>query len=116
MLASKYRLRASADIAHVIRNGKKIHTPCAVITILIPSPVNHTRIACVVGKKVDRSSVVRHSVQRKLRAGAAALPLEGTTPYDMVIVASNTRARTMKNEEITNHIRYAIQTAITHAN
>lgn len=111
MLSPKLRLRASADIERAIRTGKRIQTPFATVYILTPSTVAHARICCVAGKKVDASAVVRHAVQRKLRAASAALPIQSDNPYDMVIVASNTLSRIMKIEEITNHLLHAITSA-----
>ena len=110
MLSPKFRLRASADIERTIRAGKRIQTPFAALYILAPSVVAHVRICCVAGKKVDTSAVVRHAVQRKLRAASAALPIQSDNPYDMVIVASNTLSRTMKIKEITSHLLHAITT------
>lgn len=112
MLHVSFRLRASADIQQVLRAGKRIHIPFAAVYILVPSPAKQTRITCVVGKRVHKTSVVRHAVQRKLRAAASALPLKQDEPYDMVIVGLSAQVRMMTNEEITKHILHAIQTTI----
>lgn len=112
MLSSKHRLQKTADIQQVIRAGKRVQTPFATLYILIPAPTTHTRIACVAGKRVDKSAVGRHRIQRRLRAAAVALPLTPLNPYDMVIVAVNTQARSMSIEEITRHIAHAITSAI----
>lgn len=111
MLSLKHRLAKTADIQQVIRLGKRVQTPFGTLYILIPALTIHTRIACVVGKRVDKSSVARHRIQRRLRAAASALPLTAQNPYDMVIVAGNTQARSMNIEEITTHIAHAITTA-----
>lgn len=108
MLPAPSRLRASTDIQRVLRTGKRIHTDIATIYILSPSPVRHIRVACVAGKKVDARAVMRHRVQRKLRAAVSALPLKEDHTYDMLIVASNTKAGFMKNEDITNNLLHAI--------
>lgn len=111
MLSPKHRLAKTADIQQVIRLGKRAQTPFATLYILIPALTTHTRISCVVGKKADKSAVGRHRIQRRLRAAASALPLMQGNPYDMVIVASNTQARSISIEEITTHIAHAITTA-----
>lgn len=108
MLASSFRLRASADIERVTRAGKRLVVPIATIYLLSPSPSGHTRIACVAGKRVHKSSVVRHAVQRKLRAACRTLPLDLKDSYDMVIIASRADIRTMKQEEIKSTLFNAI--------
>lgn len=113
MLPSQFRLRASADIERAIRLGMRAHTPFATLYLFPRESGGGTRIACVVGKRVDKTAVIRHAVQRKLRAAANALPLALDRPYDMVIVARNSQARLLKGNEITQYILHAIRTAIS---
>ncbi len=113
MLPPLSRLRASGDIERVIKTGRRISTPIATLYILSPSTAGCVRISCVVGKKVHKLSVVRHRVQRKLRAACNALPLGADRSYDMVIVASNVNIRTMKNDEITTILLHGIHTAFS---
>lgn len=113
MLPSRFRLTASADIERVITIGTRVYTPFATLYVLAQPEKDCTRIACVVGKRVDKTAVVRHAVQRKLRAAIITLPVTMKASYDMVIVASNTRARLMKSSEITEHILHAYTTAIS---
>ncbi len=112
MLSPSHRLAKTADIQQVIRAGKRIQTPFATLYILSPALAAKTRITCIVGKRVDKSAVGRHRIQRRLRAAAAALPLTTPNPYDMVIVAVNIQARSMNIEEVTNYLSHAITTAI----
>lgn len=108
MLARSDRLHLSADIERVTRTGVRTQTPIGAVYILTPSPAGRTRIACVVGKRVHSSAVVRHATQRKLRHACRALPNTPHGPYDMVVVASTAGIRTMNQKEIIDILSHAI--------
>lgn len=85
MLARSYRLQREKDIRTVVRSGQAVHTPHVRLHFLRTARP-HSRIACVVGTRVSRSAVVRHRVQRQLRAMAHRLQKMGVLrhTYDMV--------------------------------
>ena len=85
MLPRPHRLHRQDDIIRVVRTGQKIITPYVIIHYL--RTTTPSRIACVVGKKVSPSAVIRHRYQRYLRAIAATIyPSLSANTYDMVWV------------------------------
>ncbi|MFH1354246.1 MAG: ribonuclease P protein component [bacterium] len=85
MLPRKFRLAKHADITAAIRQGKRLVTPYTNIHYL-PTACSHTRIACIVSKKVSPSAVQRHKYQRWLRVCAYNI-VSKQTAYDMVWIA-----------------------------
>ncbi|MEK7500234.1 MAG: ribonuclease P protein component [Patescibacteria group bacterium] len=88
MLARKNRLTKSIDIENVVVRGTRVRGK----NIAIYSAVNTlpvVRFACVAGKKVHASSVVRHRVQRKIRAACASVITSFRGSYDIVVVAQS---------------------------
>jgi ribonuclease P protein component len=98
MLPRSHRLRQTKQIQYVLRHGRRLNTPYLRI-YTHPGATAHTRIACVVGKSVDRSAVKRHHYQRWLRelARAALVAHPKAPPYDMVWIAQPaiTQARSL---------------------
>lgn len=89
MLPRGVRLRRSAEVTHVVRRGRRLYTPYVTIHQVARPEMNHHRVACVVGKRVAKSSVQRHRYQRWLRhvAGEWLRQHPGPPTYDMVWVA-----------------------------
>jgi len=86
MLPAAFRLRRSDDIAMVVRTGLHISTPYVRIHAVLKPDNSHSRLACVVGKKVHSSAVQRHRYQRWLRVYAEDLLKELKMTYDIVLV------------------------------
>ncbi len=87
MLPRSRRLRSTAEIQRVLREGHCITTP-AVRVCFLQSGAAETRVACVVGKTVHRSAIRRHRYQRWLREVARQfLTDHQDVAYDMVWVA-----------------------------
>lgn len=113
MMKPDNRLRASADIMRVLKSGRKARFFGFSLYV---APVLESgaglRIACIVGKKVHASSVVRHAIQRRVRAAAArsihALP----TGYDVVIVVHDGVLLTVDFEEMIQSLYYGILTLV----
>jgi ribonuclease P protein component len=109
MLASKNRLTASQDIERVVKSGTRVRTK--IMTIYsAPSQEGRIRFACVAGKKVHKSAIVRHAVQRKLRAACRerVTSLEGS--YDIVVVALTPTIRSMSLQEISGELIHGLET------
>lgn len=103
MLAPDNRLTASQDIESVVKSGTR--TRAGIVTIYsAPSTKGRIRFACVAGKKVDKSAVVRHGVQRKLRAACREhiTALQGS--YDIVVVALTPTIRSMSLQDVSREI------------
>lgn len=103
MLALENRLAASSDITRVVTVGSRIRVK-NVALYSAPSDKGLFRFACVAGKKVHQSSVVRHAVQRKLRAACrkAITALSGSC--DIVVVALSPSIQYMKVLELEQEI------------
>lgn len=71
-----------------MRSGRCVTVPGIRICAL-PNQIGVTRVACIAGKKVDRSAVSRHRIQRWLRVVARAMLKEvpAGQGYDMVWLA-----------------------------
>lgn len=89
MLPTRARLRRAEDIRNTLRLGQRA-TIKGIRLYARPNPAElASRVACVVGRSVDRSAVVRHRYQRWLRvlaAEALATTLQRRA-YDVVLVA-----------------------------
>jgi len=103
MLARKNRLTASSDIQQVVVHGARVRTNNLSI-YSAPNAVNNTRFACVAGKKVHASAVVRHSIQRKIRAACASITTSFTSSYDIVVVALIKDVRSMSVQDMVQEI------------
>ena len=66
------------------------------------------RVACIVGKRVHASSVVRHAIQRRLRAACSALIPMINGPYRIVIVVSNGVVLDVDFQQLMSDIYYGI--------
>ncbi len=75
----------SQRIQAILRHGQRLETRYATLMVQ-PMSQGAAEVACVVGKKVHVSSVVRHRYQRLLRAAARPL-IQAGLKYDMVMVA-----------------------------
>lgn len=103
MLARKNRLTVSSDIKNVVARGSRVRGN----NIAIYSAVNAhgvVRFACVAGKKVHANSVVRHRVQRKIRAACAHVVTIWTGSYDIVVVAQSQDVYSMSVQSIAQEI------------
>lgn len=78
------RLRRNDEVLAVIRRGKKYRTPYALVYTL---PSRQVRFTCVVGKKVSRSAVIRHRIQRQLREIMREALSSTDVKYDIVLIA-----------------------------
>ena len=93
MLPKNRRLRSSEELKAVLKTGGCVSTPeiraCALKQAASPS-----RVAVIVGKRVDKRATARHRYQRWLRVLAREY-LEGVSSasYDMVWVAQPAIAR-----------------------
>ena len=94
MFPRSQRLTRSADIKRVVTTGQARSTPHLRLYWQAGTEA-HTRVACVVGKRVSRQAVVRHRLQRQLRhaltEALAALPTQ--VAYDLVVVANPSLAQ-----------------------
>lgn len=108
MLSSPNRLTASSDIERVVVKGARVRTN--IITIYsAPSDKGRIRLACVAGKKVHPSAVIRHSIQRKLRAACRLHITSLSGSYDIVVVALNQEIRVMSVDEVVRDIARGLE-------
>jgi ribonuclease P protein component len=81
----RHRLRSSADLARVLRSGRRVTAPGLVLYRLEPGGSEVPRVGFTVGRGLG-SAVVRNRTRRRLRE--AVRPLLGAiVPCDLVIVA-----------------------------
>ena len=99
MLPTKERLTKEKDIQLVIKKGFRRKGHFFIIYVLKNNKDNH-RIACVVGKKVSKSSVVRHRYQRWLREALKSLKSEIIVPSDIVVIALPSIAKALKLQDV----------------
>lgn len=85
MVPGRLRLRSRDDIQRVVRSGKRVVTPYVFI-YASPGLNQHSRVACIVSKKVSKSAVRRHRYQRWLRESAQRFLPQMPAPTDMVWV------------------------------
>lgn len=103
MLAKKNRLAASSDIEDVVVRGARVQGKYVTI-YYSPSVGGEVRFACVAGKKVHASAVVRHRVQRKLRAACREIVTTYKGSYDIVVVARTPEVASVNVQEIISEI------------
>ncbi len=103
MFAAAHRLSSSRDIERVIKSGVRIPTEHTVLYGL-PASSGASRVACVVGKKVHKSAVIRHRIQRRLRAACREALLTISGAYDIVVIARGGQLQLMDMKEIVYEI------------
>ncbi|HLC49755.1 MAG TPA: ribonuclease P protein component [Candidatus Andersenbacteria bacterium] len=103
MLKKENRLTKSQDIENIVRGGARLRTKHMVIYTM-PSTQGHIRFACVAGKKVHASAVIRHSVQRKIRAACSIIVTSRPGSYDIVVVALTPAIRSMDIQDVVRDI------------
>lgn len=92
----------SLRIQSILRSGHRRDTPSVAVTTA--PPIGATpQIACIVGKKVHASAVIRHRYQRLLRAVGRALVRAGLK-YDMVMVAKPAILNLKKMDELQREV------------
>lgn len=115
MLPRPHRLRETRAIRHIIATGSYCESS-AVRIWSVPGATNQTRIACVVGRRVDTRAVRRHHYQRWLRQAAAhvlkGLP-PGTPVCDMVWVAKPAISRINSLEQLVQALTPCVQRIIS---
>lgn len=87
MVSRLHRLRKRADVLRTIRHGRRLKTPDVLFYIYRRGEGQAPRVACIVGKKVSKSAVRRHTRQRWLREIARELVTTASPKYDMVLLA-----------------------------
>lgn len=88
----------SRQIQSLLRTGEHYETPSTSLVVR-PADRKFSQTACVVGKKVHASSVIRHRYQRLLRAAAQAV-IKNHLAYDMVIIAKPAILKIKKLDEL----------------
>jgi ribonuclease P protein component len=87
MLSRQFRLASRKDIMAVIRRGRKIATPHVLLYVCKNHERTSSRVACIVGKRVDASAVRRHRIQRWMREIARETISSLPQTLDMVWLA-----------------------------
>lgn len=88
MLPRNQRLTRTRDIKQVLRRGTCLRLPLVSVYLLArPIPLT-ARAACLVTKRIHRSSVRRHRYQRWLRAAVKDILPHLDQPYDIVLKAT----------------------------
>lgn len=105
-MATIGRIRHKDEVLAVLRGGRKIRTPYALIYV---RPARESRMACVVGKKVHALAVGRHRLQRQLRESVRQAIPSLSASYDIVVVALPAAAKL----ESYTVLRQAVISAIT---
>ncbi len=80
------RLRKKSDIERCQRGGDKLHAKHFLILVL-PSPTGQSRLAIAVTTKLEKRSVVRNQIKRRIREVFRAVRGEFTKALDMVVIA-----------------------------
>lgn len=108
MLPASHRLRRKQDILGTIRTGQKLRSPY--LDVYYRPGDRVTRIACVVGKRVHASAVVRHRLQRRMRASAREWIATLPQPYDIVWVAQAELTQLSTSRDLTLHLQSLLKT------
>ncbi len=108
MLRPQHRLRASATIRETLRYGVRSHLPYADIYTNPVEGSGAVSMACIVGKRVHASSVIRHAAQRRVRAAFNTLIPLINAPYTVVIVVSDSVVLDVDFQSLMRDIYYAI--------
>ena len=84
MLAKANRVLVGADFRTVVRSGRRVSTPHAVVYSTRTNEQSPTRFGFIVAKSVG-GSVVRNRIRRRLRAIGRELLATTTTGADIVV-------------------------------
>lgn len=105
-------MRSTKDISATVRLGRCFNTPY-VRWCIKASKVDHSRVACVVGKKVSRRAVDRHRYQRWLReVSRLFLDVINKEPVDIVFIAKPGMAGVKTQKELHESLERSILQAL----
>lgn len=108
MVGPQHRLRASSEIMQTLKNGRRVHFSCYDIYTRPLEAGAHVRMACIAGKRVHGSSVVRHAVQRRVRSAFGVLIPAINAPYAVVIVVTSSVVLGMDFKRLLHDIYYGV--------
>lgn len=108
MLAREQRLRRSEDIMRVMRHGRRIKMPHALLYVAAAPNTEGVRVACIVGKRVHRSAVRRHSIQRRLRESVRTHLPRASSPVDLVVVAQPSIVEVRDFEQLAAEVAHGL--------
>ena len=91
-----------------MKTGARVQTEHVVI-YSAPSLSGTFRCACIVGKKVHKSAVIRHRIQRRLREACKQCMVAISGAYDIVVIAKKQHIQLMDMQEIIHEIKGGIQ-------
>lgn len=108
MFSRTNRLSSSRDIQRTLKAGLRAKTKLFSIYVAQSGGAS-MRFVCVVGKKVHKSSVVRHAIQRRIRAACRKIQFPDNWYRDVVLLALSSEIQTMSIEDIASDIQYGLQ-------
>lgn len=108
MLQPQNRLRDSGEIMETLRRGARFRLPYCEIYVVGSAGQQRSRFACIAGKRVHAHAVVRHAVQRRLRAVSARIIPCIPVPCDVVIVVSSSVVLDMDFNSLVRDVYYGI--------
>jgi len=85
MISSKHRFHGPISLRYVYRNGQTTRGPLFSIKSTVNRRRDTYRAAVVVGRKVNKSAVVRNRIRRRLYETIRAVEQDITEPYDVVV-------------------------------
>ena len=86
VLPRQHRLNRSADIRHVLRRGRRFAISAAVVSVVLRSDDQPSRLA-VITPKIVGNSVIRHRVARVVRHAFAEFLAPNPLNLDVVVRA-----------------------------
>lgn len=100
MLASTHRFHGHASLGFVYKHGQTVRSAHAALKYVTNSRRDNYRVAVVVGRKADKSAVVRNRIRRRLYEVVRLLAADITQPYDLVFVVYDNYLADCQADEI----------------
>lgn len=111
MIAGKYRFHGYNALNFVYKQGRTARSPMCLLRYAPNSRRSSCRVAVVVGKKVNKSAVLRNRMRRRLYAiieeGVGEWPA-----YDLVFTVVDDKMLQISEKDIKNIINSLLQVAI----
>jgi len=101
MLSQDFRLRKKQEVATVFKRGKSFSSPEITLRFL-PNSLPNSRIAVLVGVKLDKRAVVRNRIKRRLREVARLNFSSIPSGLDLLIIARAIKLREIPLPELNN--------------
>lgn len=111
MITKRHRFHGHNSLKYVYRNGQQVRGPLFSLKYLRNERRETYRLAVVVSRKVNKSSVVRNRIRRRIFEIVRHYESRIHNPYDIVITVFHESVAAIPHEELDTAVRTQLSQA-----